>query len=98
MRCATGGTHPNFVVYNTQSCNNEVAVTRYITNQLTGTEAANMTDLCLRDALELLKNQGHTNTTATRVHHAILAGHISRPEMDGSHRYRFSRRNLNELR
>ena len=57
-----------------------------------------MTDLCLRDALELLKNQGHTNTTATRVHHAILAGHISRPEMDGSHRYRFSRRNLNELR
>ena len=32
--------------------------------------------LCLKDVLALLKSEGHANATASRVHHAIIVGHV----------------------
>ncbi len=57
-----------------------------------------MSDRCLKDALDLLKSEGFENATASRVHHAIIVGHIKRPAQDGSGRFRFRKRDLDALR
>ena len=53
---------------------------------------------CLRDALDVLQREGFANATATRVHHAIIVGHVKRPSKDGSGRFRFRKRDLDALR
>lgn len=54
--------------------------------------------LCLRDALDVLQREGFANATATRVHYAIVVGHVKRPSKDGSGRFRFRKRDLDALR
>ena len=53
---------------------------------------------CFADAVELLKNEGFENATHRRIYHAIVAGHIEPPAVDGSGCYRFGRRNLTQVR
>jgi len=52
----------------------------------------------LSDAIELLRAEGFDNASGPRIHHAITAGHIQRPAMDRSLRYRFSRKDLRAIR
>jgi len=52
----------------------------------------------LSDAIELLRSEGFDNASGPRIHHAITAGHIERPAMDRSLRYRFSKKDLRAIR
>jgi len=52
----------------------------------------------LADAIELLRSEGFDNASGPRIYHSIKAGHIKRPELDGSLRYRFSKKDLRAIR
>lgn len=56
------------------------------------------TGACLRDVIDLLQAEGFENAEAHRIRHAIVAGHISRPPLNGSLKSVFSRRHINQLR
>ncbi|PCH79623.1 MAG: hypothetical protein COB96_04285 [Planctomycetota bacterium] len=50
------------------------------------------------DMLKKLKAEGFSNACRRRIGHAIVAGHISRPTMDGSLAFRFEAKHLREIR
>lgn len=53
---------------------------------------------CMSELINELKNAGFENATPHRIRHAITAGHIRRPAMDGSRNFRFSRADLNRCK
>jgi len=57
-----------------------------------------VTGFCLSDVIGELRAEGLKNANPARIHHAIIAGHIARPHLDGSHRYRFTRTNVRQIR
>lgn len=52
----------------------------------------------LSDAIALLRSEGFDNATGPRIHHGMTAGHIPRPELDGSRSYRFAKKDLQAIR
>ena len=54
--------------------------------------------ICMSDMLKKLKAEGFSNACRRRIGHAIAAGHISRPTMDGSLAFRFEAKHLREIR
>ena len=52
----------------------------------------------LSDAIEMLRSEGFNNANGPRLYHAIRAGHIERPALDGSLRYRFTKKDLKSIR
>lgn len=52
----------------------------------------------MSDAVNQLQREGYANASETRIWHAIRTGHITRPQMDGSGRYRFGRHELQQIR
>lgn len=52
----------------------------------------------LGDAISLLREEGFDNAGHARIYHAIKVGHIPRPELDGGIRYRFTRKDLRNVR
>jgi len=52
----------------------------------------------LADAIALLRSEGFDNANSARIYHGIKAGHIDRPELDGSLRYRFGKKDLRAIR
>ena len=61
-------------------------------------ESSMVSGYCFADAVELLKKEGFENATHRRIYHAIMAGHIEKPEVDGSGCYSFTRRNMTQVR
>jgi hypothetical protein len=54
--------------------------------------------MVLSELLATLRAEGLANAAAHRLHHAITAGHLPRPERDSSGRFRFTRRDLTAAR
>jgi hypothetical protein len=50
--------------------------------------------MVLCELLALLRADGLPNVAAHRLHHAITAGHLPRPNRDASGRFRFSSRDV----
>ena len=53
---------------------------------------------CMSELITELKNAGFKNATPHRIRHAITAGYIQRPAMDGGRNFRFSRADLSRCK
>jgi len=53
---------------------------------------------CMGDLLEKLRSEDVKNATAQKIHHGISTGYISKPPLDGSHRLRFGRKHISQVR
>jgi hypothetical protein len=55
-------------------------------------------DLCIRDLIDRLREEKYKNACPQRIRHAIRAGHLARPRVDGSLNFRFSEENVRQVK
>jgi len=70
----------------------------FIPNPKGGTMKNMTASIGLADTIALLQSEGFSNASSSRIYHAIKVGHVDRPELDRSLRYRFSRKDLRAIR
>jgi len=54
--------------------------------------------ICLSEVISMLQDEGYSNAVSSRIHHAMSAGYVKRPEKDRSGQYRWTAKDLRSLR